>query len=379
MKKLIRFLALSLIVFPFANVLVSTAYDYDRCYLDYLDETTYSIHKEYKKGTLSDENSFFNGCDVYTVENVEAYDSLPTLETKYEYIVASNDVIGNWFEYRSNFDRRFSYEYDVKLPLHTQYALNEDNFELEEGIFYDIEVMWKTVPYISVTADTNSASLFDNDQLKQMFPEVKSISIGKDKDGNYISYMFAGDIYTNISDYESDADTLISLENAQKIAALRNEHVLDISYCTSYETQHISLCEYPTYSADSVEYAASVFEAHGYDVAIEDDGQIIPYERVPALEYFEIISEIQMQEGTMPNMLMYEPVGSSVVNSVGLLNTIKGDINKDGKVGIADMVILQRYLLGGKSIGLSADVNEDGSIDVYDMVLMRKMVLDNII
>lgn len=378
MKKLTRFLALSLIVFPFANASVSTAYDYDCYYSDYLDETTYATHKEYKTGTLSDENSFLNGCDVYTVETVEAYDSLPTLETKYEYIVASNDVIGKWFEYRSDFDRRFSYEYDVKLPLHTKYALNEENFELEEGSFYDIEVMWKTVPYISITADTNSAPLFDNDQLKQMLPEVKSISIGKDKDGNYISYMFAGDTYTNISDYESDADTIISLEDAQKIAALRNEHVLDISFCISYETQRISLCEYPTYSADSVEYAASVFEAHGYDVAIEDDGQIIPYEHVPALEYFEIISEIQMQEGAMPNMLMYEPADSDVVNSVGLLSTPKGDVNGDGKVGIADIVRLQRYLLGGESIGLSADLNEDGFIDVYDMVLMRKRVLDNI-
>lgn len=378
MKKIIRFLALYLIVFPFANTLVSTA-DYDCYYSDYLDETTYSIHKEYKTGTLSYENSFLNGCDVYTVETVEAYDSLPTLETKYEYIVASNNVIGNWFEYRSNFDRRFSYEYDVKLPLHTKYALNEENFELEEGIFYDIEVMWKTVPYIKVTANTNSAPLFDNDQLKQMFPEVKSISIGKDKDGNYISYMLAGDTYTNINDYEGDADTLVSLEDAQKIATLRNEHVLNLSYCTSYETQHISLCEYPTYPADTIEYATSVFKAHGYDVAIEDDGQIIPYEHVPALEYFEIISEIQTQKGTMPNMLMYEPVVSGVVNSVGLLNTTKGDINGDGKIGIADIVMLQRYLLGDKSIGLSADVNEDGSIDVFDLVLMRKMVLDNII
>lgn len=378
MKKSIRFLALSLIVFPFANASVSTAYDYDYYYLDYLDETTYSTRKEYKTGTLSCEKSFLNGCDVYTVETVEAYDSLPTLNTKYEYVVASSDVIGNWFEYRSDFDGRFSYEYDVKLPLHTRYALNEENFELEEGVFYDIEVLWKTIPYISVTADTNNAPLFDNDQLKQIFPELNSKSIGKDKDGNYISYMFAGDTYTSISDYESDADTIISLEDAQKIAALRNEHVLDMNYCISYETQRISLCEYPTYPADSVEYAVSVFKAHGYDVAIENGGQIIPYEHVPALEYFQIISEIQMQKGIMPKMLMYEPVGSCVVNSVGLLSTPKGDINGDGKVEIADIVILQRYLLGGRSVGLSADLNEDGFIDVYDMVLMRKMLLDNI-
>lgn len=378
MKKSIRFLALSLIVFPFANASVSTAYDYDCYYSDYLDETTYSIHKEYKTGKLSNENSFLNGCDVYTVENVEAYDSLPILETKYDYVLASSDVIGNWFNYLSDIDKRFSRKYDVKLPLHTRYSLNEETFELEDGVFYDIDVMWKTVPYISVTADTNSASLFDNNQLRQMFPDVKSISIGKDKDGNYTSYIFAGYSYTSFGDYESDVDTIISLEDAQKIADLRTEHVLDMRYCDSYETQRILLCEYPTYPADSVEYAASVFEVHGYDVAIENDRRIIPADHVPALEFFEIISEIQEQEGSMPSMQMYEPVGLNVVNSIDLLSTPNGDINRDGKVGVADIVILQRHLLGGKSIDLSADLNEDGFIDVYDMVLMRKMVMDNI-
>ncbi|MCM1529816.1 MAG: dockerin type I repeat-containing protein [Alistipes sp.] len=378
MKKLSQFLALSLIVFPLANATVSAAYDYNCYYSDYLDETTYSTHKESKTGTLSNADSFLDGCDVYTVETVEAYDSLPILETKYDYVLAPSDVIGSWFEYRSEFDDCFSRSYDVKLPLHTGYVLNEETFELEDGVFYDIDVMWKTVPYISITADTKSAPLFDNAQLRQLFPDINIVSMGTDDDGNYISYMFAGGIYTDIGDYESDADTVISLEDAKKIAGLRNEHVLDMSYCTSYETQRISLCEYPTYTADTVEYAASVFEAYGYDVTIENGCQIVPAGHVPALEYFEIISEIQMKKDAMPNMLMYEPVSSGLVNSVGLLSAPQGDINGDGEIGIADMVLLQKYLLGGKSISLSADLNEDGSIDSYDMILMRKMIVNKL-
>ncbi len=379
MKKLGRFLTLCLMVFPFANATISTAYDYDRYYSDYLDEKTYYIHKEYKTGTLSDENSCFNGCDIYTVETVEAHESLPTLlEAKYDYILAPSDVIGNWFEYRSGSDKRFSHKYDVKLPLHKRYVLNEETLELEEGVSYEINVMWKNVPYISVTADTDSAPLFDNDQLKQMFPEIKSISIGKDSDGNYISYMSTGNTFTNFSEFESDVDTVISLEDAQKIAGLRNEHVLDISYCSSYETQRISLSEYPTYPSDYVESAVDVFEAHGYNVTIENNETIIPDENIPSLEYFEIISEIQMKEGIMPEMVVYETDDPVVVNSIGLFNKTKGDINGDGSVEISDIVLLQKYLLGGESISLSADLNEDGSIDVYDMVLMRKMLVGEI-
>lgn len=48
-----------------------------------------------------------------------------------------------------------------------------------------------------------------------------------------------------------------------------------------------------------------------------------------------------------------------------------GDINLDGNIGIADAVILQRYLLGSCDIGYEADINKDGIVNVFDMVYMR--------
>lgn len=61
-----------------------------------------------------------------------------------------------------------------------------------------------------------------------------------------------------------------------------------------------------------------------------------------------------------------------------------GDINRDGKFGIADVVTMQKWMLGKKDIEVkyweSADLCKDGKIDVFDVCLMReKLIKDNLI
>lgn len=57
----------------------------------------------------------------------------------------------------------------------------------------------------------------------------------------------------------------------------------------------------------------------------------------------------------------------------------KGDVNKDGEVGISDFVMLQGWLLG-KDNSLScwqlADICNDNRIDVFDMVMLRKLLIE---
>ena len=62
---------------------------------------------------------------------------------------------------------------------------------------------------------------------------------------------------------------------------------------------------------------------------------------------------------------------------------ISGDVNTDGKLSVADAVILQRCLMGNYSPEsdtdfdvLRLDINFDGSFDIFDMVQMRKFVLN---
>lgn len=69
-----------------------------------------------------------------------------------------------------------------------------------------------------------------------------------------------------------------------------------------------------------------------------------------------------------------DPIEVTVIPmEFGSDDDMKYDVNKDGTVGIADVVTLNGYILG-KTYGysISADLNGDGAVDVFDMVLMRQ-------
>lgn len=57
--------------------------------------------------------------------------------------------------------------------------------------------------------------------------------------------------------------------------------------------------------------------------------------------------------------------------------TVKGDVNADGKFDISDIVMMQKWILGnGNLIDWKAgDLCEDDVIDVFDIILMRKALI----
>ena len=59
---------------------------------------------------------------------------------------------------------------------------------------------------------------------------------------------------------------------------------------------------------------------------------------------------------------------------------IKGDVNKDGELNAADLVMMQQYLLGAGHLNssYSADMNEDGKVDIFDSVYLRKILIAKI-
>ena len=60
---------------------------------------------------------------------------------------------------------------------------------------------------------------------------------------------------------------------------------------------------------------------------------------------------------------------------------VKGDVNMDGKFDIADVVLLQKWLLAVPDTKLAnwkaADLCEDGRLDVFDLCLMKRMLIEN--
>lgn len=62
--------------------------------------------------------------------------------------------------------------------------------------------------------------------------------------------------------------------------------------------------------------------------------------------------------------------------------TVKGDINKDGKVGVSDIVLIQRHLLNIAPLTVeqaeSADMDDNKIIDSFDEVLIRKALIKSL-
>lgn len=75
---------------------------------------------------------------------------------------------------------------------------------------------------------------------------------------------------------------------------------------------------------------------------------------------------------------------NTIIN-VSFLNMIKnirddkisGDVNNDGVFNVADVVSLQKWLIGESSLEnwQSADLNKDDVIDVFDLVLLKQMLI----
>ena len=59
---------------------------------------------------------------------------------------------------------------------------------------------------------------------------------------------------------------------------------------------------------------------------------------------------------------------------------IMGDVDGDLKVGVSDIIMLQKWLLAVPGAGLTVPecgyINDDGVIDVFDLALLKRMVLN---
>ena len=57
----------------------------------------------------------------------------------------------------------------------------------------------------------------------------------------------------------------------------------------------------------------------------------------------------------------------------------EGDINLDGNFNVADLVLMQKYLLKAatfnKQQAAAADLNKDGNADIYDLIRIRRMLI----
>lgn len=60
-------------------------------------------------------------------------------------------------------------------------------------------------------------------------------------------------------------------------------------------------------------------------------------------------------------------------------DTLLGDINLDGNVTVADVVVFQKYFIKAKAFNArqfaAADFNEDGSVNVFDLIALKRFII----
>lgn len=59
---------------------------------------------------------------------------------------------------------------------------------------------------------------------------------------------------------------------------------------------------------------------------------------------------------------------------------LKGDLNSDGKITVADLVLMEKYILGSQTLTEKqftvADLSGDNAVDSFDLVLLRKIFIN---
>lgn len=63
-------------------------------------------------------------------------------------------------------------------------------------------------------------------------------------------------------------------------------------------------------------------------------------------------------------------------------DTLLGDINLDGNVTVADVVVFQKYFIKSKAFNArqfaSADFNEDGSVNIFDLIALKRFIFTTV-
>lgn len=90
--------------------------------------------------------------------------------------------------------------------------------------------------------------------------------------------------------------------------------------------------------------------------------------------------ESQASDSTAQESQSPGEIDSAQNSKIPAVKTTMGDINGDGTVTVADLIRLQRHILGLEVLSgqnqLAADLNGDKKLDVKDVVLLQRAILD---
>lgn len=160
---------------------------------------------------------------------------------------------------------------------------------------------------------------------------------------------------------------LTECNETEKAGQVKIVTLEDGSYCVLWE-------KFINDNFDSIRY-----------VIIDECGNII---RQETAIYDARLSDTSVQPVVKDDTLIWA-VGNSLnksltwytvnINEFDNITSVVGDADCNGSVNVADLVMLQKWLLGSGTLTnwRNADIYKDNRIDVFDMIEMRKLLIKN--
>ena len=188
-------------------------------------------------------------------------------------------------------------------------------------------------------------------------------------------------IYSNVGKYPEGYDTMqfLSSDTTDRIAldpnllkSLGNTYAIEMEYVS--ESGYPPVIALQKWSGEPVIWhTIQPFYFNG------DKAVFLADDVISALENLNI--EYNDLDGIAVTAYSGEITFSNAKVLIKSKSDLKGDVNADGIFNIADVVLLQKWLLNVPDIKIEnwkvGDVCEDGRIDIFDLCFMRKMLIDS--
>ena len=111
---------------------------------------------------------------------------------------------------------------------------------------------------------------------------------------------------------------------------------------------------------------SNAFNTASYIKRIYNSDYMLTLDELPDIYHY---GSTVTYENTTPEFVIAPPA------------SVRGDLNGDGTLNVSDAVLLEKFLLGDKSVQLSdwkaGDLIEDGKLDSFDMIVLRNLLLED--
>lgn len=178
--------------------------------------------------------------------------------------------------------------------------------------------------------------------------------------------------------YDPDAEKVYAPENRNDASVLMNGKSVCVGYAKMCNLL-FNEAGIETYFIESPSHAWNIVKIGGHYFHVDstwDDGDIISYN-------FFMKSDNEISDDTHSNYSAEKPSSLHYFQKDGMpeCSYSMGDCNTDGKISVADLVSMNKYILNQQKINaddaILYDLDFSGKIDVFDIIKMRQMIVSN--